>query len=1600
MKNHFLSANGATKRAQNANILGHCRAFHATQGGHHKTLSRSRNRNGWLVLAAGLFLQIAFSAHAGNFYLSSERIFAPGQKAKVKLETAGVKELEIRIYELDNPRTWFNTQRDLHRPQEETEKPTWSSLSLLRMGAKDQLTSLLQDVRAQFGSRGRQLLKKSFQSVHAAADTASPPAPAKKHVPFLKSHRLVDSWRHSPPERNGWIYDELALPFSEPGAFLVEATDHKQVAYAVVLISDVSIVTKQSNDDLLVWAVHPGTGEPAVAVDVEVLVGGKTHSKKRTDNAGLVRFALKDVNQPVIYAQRQKSFTLLDPQFYPAILPEPRTYLFTERPIYRPGQEVFWKGFAREMDGERYILPRSTESEAQRPVLVEAIAPDGKSWHRSEVQMSNRGSFDGKFTLPSEPTMGTWQLVVEVDGKRHAGQFKVMSYVKPEVKIDVRLHDKIVRMGDGIAGEVEGSYFFGAPYPNAEVKITATRTKWVIPWYVDAEYRWYYSEAEYQNTRREVVFESTCTLDAKGICPFEFQTNDTDDDYTYVVEATAIDPMGKTVSGSDTLQLTKGAFRVVLDVEQRIVKPGKTQSLAIRTEDYSRRPIETQVEVVVSGKRLAPDGILETVELARDLVQTRADGSANYSLPTAKGGYFEIDVKAKDDRGTPITASTFMFVSEDDQALPFAPDDIEIIMDRKTYFAGDNALALILTPAPSSHVLFTVEGGSLYKAEVLQARAHALLVRVPIQERQTPNFYLSATAMVGENIYTRTRNVVVPPADQLLSLEVSPDRPEARPGEKVTFRVHVSDAKGNPAEDVEVTLAVVDEAIYAISSELAVPLEGFFFPRKRNNVRTSDSLSFRFFGAAKDLNRKTASLTGPQRNSFGAMKMQNGDARRVFRDTAAFLPSLITDKNGDARTTIELPDNLTTWRATARAISRTTQVGFGKGKVRVKKDLMVKVALPPQLQQGDHGTAKLWVQNMTDNALEVDLRVKVRNEESSHTVNEMESRAAPGDVRFEIDRNDAPQKITLQGRESQSVPFRWKALRPGEVSIQAVVRSGALNDELRKTFHVSEWARPVRATATGMNAAGTSKVIHRLTLPESSELEDASLHVDLFASQVAAIRGTLPYLVEYPWGCTEQTMSRFVPALAAQEVFKRLGLDLPQASVKREQALAMGQERVWQLQHDDGGWGWWEQDESDVWMTSYVLDGLAQAKALGVQLPDADLSRGIDALERLLGRRTLDVDTRAFAIFALAQLQRPQNAMIATLITEANENKLSTSAASYLLESLHVLGRKEEAQAVAARLSVRAKQQDDFSWWDGPESFSDSWSAQNHPSPIPDVHPVETTALALRALSRVEGHESLAQAAERWLLTQYEDGRFGTTRQSALVVRALAIRLQNAPSGNVDVAIRVDGKTVRQWKAQGASDLYEVQRVQLPLQLSQREVEVEIEKTGTAPIFHSIALQGISREEILPATTHGLRVERTYSRLSGEMGGWKRGEPSNEYKPGDAVLVSLQIQSPRKLDYVMLEDLRPATLFPIENDQGAQLEDIRLFSRHFRREHRDERSAFFFTHLPAGTTTVHYLARTGLAGDFRALPARAEAMYQPATYEGQSESGTLRVVEK
>lgn len=1516
-----------------------------------------------LFLLATTALLLPAPAYAGRFYLSTERVFAPGQAAEVQLEANGVTALQVRLYRIAEPRKWFDAQADLHRPHEESAAPRASTLPLLRRGARRGLRELLESSRKLFAREARESIKETLPSLHQSAIEGESGIASESVLPPIAEHQLLEIWSMPLEEAGGWVYDTIVVPAYEPGAYLVEATSGDAVASTVVLITDVALVTKQSSSSLLVWAIDPANGAPRGDVAVTVLERGKPLGDAKTNKDGIARFDLGLVSSPVIYAELGASFTLLDPRFFSANLPEPRVYIYTERPVYRPGQEVFVKGFAREVKDEAYVLPANKGA-----VKLELVDPSGQVFHQESLSLSDRGSFDAKIQLPDEPPLGTWQAVAELDGIKHAGQFKVLSYVKPEVQLSVRLDKKSFRSGETVEGDIAGSYFFGAPYPGADVKITVTRTRFYIPWWVDADYSWYYSEAEYQNTKREVISEQECKLDKKGECPFSFIAKEDSEDYTYVVEAVTTDPTGKTITGVSDATVTRGAFRLAIEQKSIVVEPGDSQKIEIRAEDYSGKPVSTDVQVLVSARRLAKDGVEETVEVLSKTVKTDAQGIAAIEVKPERGGYYEVEASAKDDRGTDIEAEGFLFASEGSGDLPFAPGEVEIVTDRKSYFSGETALVLILAPASEGDVLFTVEGGALYRAEVLKLKKHAALVRVEIGDKQTPNFFLGAVNVSGAEVFSKTRSVIVPPREKILTVEVAPDKSDAKPGDTINFKVHVTDHKGKGVEGVEVALGVVDEAVYAISPEIAVPLESFFHHRKRNDVRTTDSVSFRFFGSSRGLG-ETAMRDRRSPFGYGSLKPQVDDDRKTFKDTAGFFPSLITGGDGTASAQVVLPDNLTAWRATARAITTDTRVGMSTAKVRSRKPLVVRVALPNGLVEGDRGKGALLVQNLTgqDGTFAVSLE-------------------AEGIL------TAIKQELAVKHGENARLPFDYQVSARNNVKLVARASGNNESDGVESTLDVYEWSIPRRSVATGRTTQASPSAKHTIKLPDGSSAKEARIEVELMRSSAGALRAALPYLLEFPYGCTEQTMSKFVPALAAKALID----EKQKTELKR--IIAGGISRLSELQHEDGGWGWWENDASDPWMTAWVLEGLAEAKAQGEELDLSRVDEAAAALERMLSEGDTPSTTRAFAVYALARNGKRNPAMLEKLWAEINGGELTPSATAYVALAAQASEAKTIAEAASKSLldSVEKDASLHLAWWCGEGTKCEAGYTEARVA-SPDRDPVEATALAAIALIENNGDRAVIEDAVAWLAMQFDGESFGTTRKTALVVRALSKHAKDAGAEAATITVKA-GDKVLGTQDMGA-DADGVARFVAQLgDAGNDALEITVEQQGAGSHFHAVSVIAPVRGQALPAVSQGgLTIKRSWHLLDGSAGAYKVGREASKVTPGVAMLVTLEVDAAQAIDHLMIEDPRAAGLSPVERDSGMQIENIDLRPHGTHREHRDKVTAFFMTSVPRGKTKLHYLARAGLSGEYRSLPARAESMYLPATYNAQSSSALLEV---
>jgi uncharacterized protein YfaS (alpha-2-macroglobulin family) len=428
-----------------------------------------------------------------------------------------------------------------------------------------------------------------------------------------------------------------------------------------------------------------------------------------------------------------------------------------------------------------------------------------------------------------------------------------------------------------------------------------------------------------------------------------------------------------------------------------------------------------------------------------------------------------------------------------------------------------------------------------------------------------------------------------------------------------------------------------------------------------------------------------------------------------------------------------------------------------------------------------------------------------------------------------------------------------------------------------------------------------------------------------------------------------------------------------------------GVARLADMQHSDGGWGWWHAGASDPYMTAYVLHGLLEARDADVALPRNMLKRGLRFLAGQLGADTWDpaahnLNQHALASYVLARGGLPAEAQLDRVWND--RQKLSLYGKALLVLALHRGGKPKQAAVAWENLAERIETNAQSGTAFVPVATQQWWRWWNDR--------VETTAWALRAFLAVNPDDTRTSGLARWLVNNRQGGRWRSTKDTALAIGALTRYMKRDRELDCDltVTVQINGADQPPIHFTRANALDGTARVHLSGDaVPGGDSTVTVTTTGRGNCYYTVSARYFTMEEDIPAAGYELHVRRSYFKLIPHE--VKRdGRTVLEYervplKTGDAVTsgerieVVCAIQADNDYDYVALENRKPAGFEPIEIRSGGGS------GPESHREFRDERVVMFFTHLPQGVTEVAYQVRAEAPGTFHGLPAHAYAMYAP-----------------
>ncbi len=1350
-------------------------------------------------------------------------------------------------------------------------------------------------------------------------------------------------------DKEGGFVQHLELKPLPEGIYWVAAAADDVKSSVAMYVTSAAMVTKSSPEATDCFVVDMAKGTPVGGAPVYSVSGTSLTSVGHTDSTGMLHLPRSSVGRGMLVSQVGKSWASTDFLGDSDTSDKGTIAFITDRTIYRPGDLVQYKAVIRTRSGNELTLPGGGSAE------VEVLDADEEAIDTKELPVNVHGSVSGSFRTSKEAKPGLYQLHCTYNGVESRHFVSVAAYRKPDFSLKVAPAADHFVYGQEVVFNADLTYYFGGPVVGATVRASITRGQnWSRYDAGDDEDTSDDSPPEGawgeggNRSSGEYLQEITATTDENGRAVLRLPSKQPDDpasvqsDYTYTVTATCSDgENAPTFTGTADVLVARGELTLAVRPSSYVLSPDHPTEFVIRANDVRKGhaplaglPIKVEYG---TASRKGPT----LFDSSRTVtVTTNERGTISLSATSKPKQSLVIRATAIDSGGRKIEAECNLYSTDRDYA-DSEQRRIDFVLDKKEYKQGDTAVALITCPEPGGFAWVTTEATSLISSVPVWLRERSTRVEIPVTTKCFPSAYISVAYVHGKHYFEASRQITLARTPKRLTVIVTPDRSQVEPGQHIGVSVETRDASGRGVP-AETSLAVVDESLFALQGD-STNLMHEFYPPGRNYVRTS--------------------------YSFPEIYLDGGDKgassvpiRTKFLDTAWWMPTLVTDANGKAHCDIPLPENLTKWRVTVQGVTDSTLVGKGVSSVIAKKPLMVLASLPRFMVKGDRQDVTVSIHNDSESTQQLKLLIR------SHGI-KIES--------------EVPGKLRLDAGKAESLSLTVSATETGEawLSVQALADS-RLSDGVKQTMPVYARGRKEHfEESLVVNGGGSSTV----TMPQGVDPATVELKVQYAPTIAASLIASVDSLVGYPYGCVEQTMSKLLPTLVVAKLLRENGIDKPEIDTKVPMITQDALARLAKMQHADGAWGWWENDDSTVQMTALVLDGIKRAQEAGATV-DIKTQRALEWLGTTCKTPKQKKENArwegyapaphelAYAAYVLARWE--QVATAADVLKLIDMQKASPTTVAYVALANGCMGRPFVTKRDAA-IQQLLKQVDRNS---GLTAWRETWFWSSDTA--------QPTAIALLALMQAGGQDATVAEVAKSLVKLRKGAMWESTQSTSYCVLALAEYLHRTKElvAQKSVAVRLNGKAIgaRAWRAGEMSSGTVVINGK---DLKEGANVIEFNSTGGTVYAQVDAKFVVVGAEDRPVESKDFTVNRVYRVMETQQleNGTKRLMASKrvvtQVKVGDIVQVEIHVNTKDPIDFVMLEDPIPSNFKVVERDAIGDEESwsyvwdgIQIF---------DNRVALFMTHLIPSDGIIRYKLRAESAGEATALPTRVEPMYAP-----------------
>lgn len=1506
----------------------------------------------------------------------------------------------------------------------------------------------------------------------------------------------------------------VLLPLQEKGIYFLNVKIGSKNSEAYILRSGFGVLAKEGDNEIILWGQDFKSRRSITGGSVKSLNlsdGIKEIQTTNIGNDGIAKInTTPDADIALVNLGDDRAIVPLNlgnlnyKYSYKTFVPKQRLtryFIFTDRPLYKPGDTVYYKAVLRDDDDVRFTIPSGMAN-----VKIYTDNNEKDIVLEQKVPISSDGTLSGEYKIPLSGKIGFYNLAVSTENQKQRDSmwdteyssnsigFNVEHFRKPEFFIELDSGKNEIVSGDKSVFKIRGEYFSGQPLRGQKIVYQVYASDFYDYEYladkqsfssnISDEYRY---STGYGN---KTVMTGSTVLDEKGEAIVDLKTKmdfNKGKSQIYTIEATIQDKSQNPSFDRKNILVYAGDWGIYRKDYAYVTKVNDPFKLEIvlkdnnKNTDLSGVKLKTDINVknwitFQENDQKYPSYKLKEEKLPSVNASTNENGEAVFNLKPDKTGYYEMEISGQDKKGNTISKTFYVYVSDEDK--PYynqdQDNDLTIVSSKSRYLPTENARLKIVSQIQNRDVFLSLERGRVNRYQIVRLNGKSATVDVPLVKTDMPNIYANVSSFSESYLNTNETNLNVTAESRKILINIKPSAGKFGPGETVSVDIETKDVSGNPVS-ADLAFWAVDKAIFQLSdnrlgdifetfwnerynsTQKAHSLEGISalmaegggcfvtdtkvimsdgsnkniqeiksgdFVLTRSNeadksmikakvikVHSADELGYLMFNSnlkvtpnhilwvnnswkeagsvqigdtltdSKD-NKitvksiewitekvKVYNLTVEKYHTYFANNFfvhnDKGMERNAFKDTAYWNPSVHTDQSGNAKVTFKLPDNLTTWTLSAVASTTNTSVGQSTQEIIVGKQIVVRPIIPNILRIGDEVVLSTIVQNSSDKTQKFNIELK-----------------------FDSGKVENEKVDNLEIKANESTQLYWKVKPDKENSKSKLIFSAkAVNDS--KLGDVVTQIIPVKVFGFEEKRAfvGNDNKTYDIVLGSDVDRLKSSINLSLSPTVIGSLPTAIKYLIDYPYGCVEQTISRLVPALIAKRNKNLFDESLKGKDV--DKIIEKGLSRLVSLQktNNDGGWAWWYQGKSNFFVTSYVIEYLIEAQNSGYKVDPIMMNYAKSFTSRYSDQENIRIEDKVSINYAAALLGEKSD-----LIAEGELKKLTPDLLSIAIMSNFLNGNSDPNTNGLNILISQAKNQGDSIYWE-------AGAKENFGS-------VEaSTALAIRAILLVKGDTVKATKAVRFLANQRKYDYWANTYASSQVIRALVdfTNIEKELTPKYSYKVLMDDKQLAAGDISDSNQI--IKEINIPAEnIKDNTSKIAITKNGEGKIYSTLILNEFHTDKKSKALNNGLNIKREYVNEKGS---------NYSIGVGDTVIVKLTLSGLKTNEqYAVIKDELPSGLIPVNesfnNEQYVENVQQESEEQAVSKQPENQNNKIYDTEVTEngmiisiyevnpGENTYTYRARVVSEGKFIAPPVFASLMYSPEIY-GRSSTQVLSI---